>query len=88
MKDKQTAFIGLSIWLVFVFSIMVLTRIVDIEIFFVVGYLGLLVTMKLMTKRFVQPSYVQYFSDLIIIGIAVFAVITVQKTIGNILINT
>jgi len=67
---------------------MVLTRIVDIEIFFVVGYLGLLVTMKLMTKRFVQPSYVQYFSDLIIIGIAVFAVITVQKTIGNILINT
>ena len=37
--------------------------------------------MKLMEQRFVQPAYLQYFWYLIIIGIMIFSVIAVLRTI-------
>ena len=81
MKKKHIASIALASWLTLIIVFMILTQNIDIEVFFVFGFIGLLITMKLMEQRFVQPAYLQYFWYLIIIGIMIFSVIAVLRTI-------
>jgi hypothetical protein len=83
MKKKQIAIIALAGWLILIFILMILSQIVDFEVFFILALIGLLVIMKVMEQKFVQPGYLRNFWYLITIGIIVFGIIAVHKTIKN-----
>ncbi len=78
-QKKQLAIIGLIIWLLLVLFFMILTRTLNIEIFFVLWLLGLLVIVEFIGPSFVQPTYVRYLKNLITAGIIVFGVIVAKK---------
>jgi len=80
MKKKQIIYGALASWLIFIFTLMILIGNVDIEVFFVLGFIGLLITMNLMEKKFSQPDYMKYFWYLTVIGIGIISVIAIQKT--------
>jgi hypothetical protein len=81
MNKKQLGILVLALWLVIIFFLMILVQNVDIEVFFVLALIGLLVIMKLMEQKYIQPGYVLYFRYLIIVGIVIFCIIAVHKTL-------
>jgi hypothetical protein len=83
MLKKQLAVIVLGLWLMLIFFFMILIQNVDIEIFFVFGFIGFLVMLKLMEPNYIQPAYMRYFWYIIIVGIIIFCIIAIDKTIKN-----
>lgn len=81
MKKKQIIYGALASWLILIVTFMILIENVDIEVFFVLGFIGLLITMNLMEKKFSQPEYMKYFWYLTVIGIGIISVIAIQKTL-------
>ncbi len=78
-KKKQFAIIGLILWLLLVLSFMLLARTLNIEIFFVLWLLGLLVIVEFIGPLYVRPSYFRYLKYLIAVGIIGFGAIVAQK---------
>ena len=81
MKKKVLAAIALVVWLVILSIFSLLAYRVDLEIFFVLWLIGLLVIVELMDTRFSLPSYLRYIKYLVAAGIVVFGVIVTQKVL-------
>ena len=81
MKKKVLATVALSIWLVIVSVFMLLAYRIDIEIFFVLWLIGLLVIVELMDTRFSVPPYLRYIKYIVAAGIVLFGGIVVQKVL-------
>ena len=81
MKKKQIIYGALASWLILIFTFMILIGNVDIEVFFVLGFIGLLIAMNSIEKKFAQPEYMKYFWYLTVIGIGIISVIAIQKTL-------
>ncbi len=81
MKKKNLAAIVLSAWLVIVCTFMLLAWRVDIEIFFVLWLIGILIVVELMDTRFSLPPYLRYIKYLIAAGILLFGGIVTQKVL-------
>lgn len=81
MKKKNLAAVVLSVWLVIIGTFMLLAWRVDIEIFFVLWLIGILVVAELMDTRFSLPSYLRYIRYLIAAGIIIFGAIVAQKVL-------
>lgn len=79
MNRKQVAAITLSVWLTIVITGMLLIRRFDLEIFFVLALLGVMVLAELTWHKYVQPQYQRYLGYLIWAGIVVFAAIAATK---------
>jgi hypothetical protein len=79
MRKQQIALIALGLWLTLVSGVMILMHQVDLEIFFVLSLIGILVIMQLLEQKFAQPSYLRYIRYLIAAGIVIFGVIVVHK---------
>jgi uncharacterized membrane protein YwaF len=79
MKKKILAAIALSAWLVIVSSFMLLARHIDIEIFFVLWLIGILVIVELADSRFSLPPYLRYIKYMIAAGIVIFGGIVITK---------
>ena len=58
---------------------MLLVQRVDLEIFFVLMLIGILVIAELMKYQYVQPGYLRYLGYFIGAGIVVFVIIIVTK---------
>jgi hypothetical protein len=84
MRKQQAAIIALGAWLILIAISMVLVQIIEIEVFFVFVFIGMLVITKFMEPKYIQPHYLRYFWILIVIGIVIFCLIAVQKTLQNI----
>ena len=56
MNKKQIAAITLTLWLTIVFIFMLLLQRFDLEIFFVLTLIGILVIAELIKQQYVQPS--------------------------------
>jgi hypothetical protein len=78
-QKKQLAIIGIILWLLLVLFFMILSQTLNIEIFFVLWLLGLLVIVEFIGPSFVRPSYIRYLQYLITAGIIVFGVIVAEK---------
>ncbi len=76
---KYYATAVLAAWLILVAFLMVLNRILDLEVFFVLSLIGLLVIAVLIDGAFSRPRYMRYLSYLIVAGVALFAYIVIQK---------
>ena len=81
MKKKVLAAIAIAIWLVVICMFMLLARSVDLEIFFVLWLIGLLVIVELMDTRFSLPPYMRYLKYVIAAGIVLFGGIVIQKVL-------
>ncbi len=79
MKKKILAVIVIAIWLIIISIFMILAYRVDLEIFFVIWLIGLLVIIELMDTRFSQPPYMRYLKYFIATGIILFGGIVIRK---------
>ncbi|NLZ30969.1 MAG: hypothetical protein GX885_09560, partial [Methanomicrobiales archaeon] len=70
---KYYATAVLVAWLILVAFFMVLNRTLDLEVFFVLSLIGLLVIAVLIDGAFSRPRYMRYLSYLIVAGVALFA---------------
>jgi hypothetical protein len=83
MIKKHVAIIALGIWLLLMFFFMIWTQNVDITVFFVFGFIGFLIVLKIVEPKFVHPAYMQYFWYFVIAGIGIVAVIAFSNTLKN-----
>lgn len=79
MKKKILAGVILAIWLVIISIFMLLARSIDLEIFFVLWLIGLLVMVELMDTHFSLPPYMRYLKYIVAAGIVLFGGIVIQK---------
>ena len=79
MNRKEAASLALVIWLTVVAVFMLLLQRFDLEIFFVLSLIGILVIVELMQYRYVRPGYQRPLHILIMAGIVVFGLIVVKK---------
>ena len=81
MRKKDLAAIVIAIWLVIISCFMLLAYRIDLEIFFVLWLIGLLVIVELMDTRFTLPPYLRYIKYLVAVGIILFGAIVTQKVL-------
>jgi hypothetical protein len=81
MRKKDLAAIVIAIWLVIISCFMLLAYRIDLEIFFVLWLIGLLVIVELMDTRFTLPPYLRYIKYLVAVGIVLFGAIVTQKVL-------
>jgi len=79
MRKQQIAIIALALWLTIVFLFMLLMQRVDLEIFFVLSLIGMLVIVQIMQSYYVQPGYLKYIRYFLAAGIVIFGVIVALK---------
>jgi hypothetical protein len=81
MKKKDLAAIILVTWLVVISVFSLLAYRIDLEIFFVLWLIGILVIVELMDTRFSLPAYLRYIKYLVAAGIVLFGGIVTQKVL-------
>jgi len=81
MKKKVLSAIALFIWLVIISVFSLLAYRIDLEIFFVLWLIGILVIVELMDTRFSLPRYHRYIKYLVAAGIILFGCIVAQKVL-------
>ena len=81
MKKKVLSAIALFIWVVIVSVFSLLAYRIDLEIFFVLWLIGILVIVEMMDTRFSLPSYLRYIKYLVAAGIVLFGGIVTQKVL-------
>jgi hypothetical protein len=81
MKKKDLAAIILVIWLVVISIFSLLAYRIDLEIFFVLWLIGILVIVELMDTRFSLPAHLRYIKYLVAAGIVLFGGIVTQKVL-------
>ena len=81
MKKKNLAIIVIAIWLVILSIFMLLASRVDLEIFFVLWLIGLLVIVELMDTRFSLPPHMMYIKYVVAAGILLFGGIVAGKVL-------
>ena len=81
MKKKILAVIILSIWLTIICLFMILANRIDLEIFFVLWLIGLLVIVELIDTRFALPPRMRYLKYVVAAGIILFGGIVAGKVL-------
>jgi hypothetical protein len=81
MKKKILAVMLIAVWLIIICIFMLLARRIDLEIFFVLWLIGLLVIVELMDTRFSLPPYMRYLKYVIAAGILLFGGIVTGKVL-------
>lgn len=81
MRKQQIAIIAFAMWLTLIAVFMLLMQRIDLEIFFILGLVGVLLVMQLLEPSFVQPGYLKYIRYLIAAGIVIFGAIVALKVI-------
>ena len=81
MKKKVLAVIVAAIWLMIISIFMLLAYRIDLEIFFVLWLIGLLVIVELMDTRFSLPPYMRYLKYVVAAGILLFGWIVAVKVL-------
>jgi phosphatidylserine synthase len=79
MKKKIVAAIVLTSWLVLVTIFMLLAESFDLEIFFVLWLIGILIVTELLDAASVHPGSMRYVHIQIAAGVIVFGAIVLQK---------
>jgi hypothetical protein len=81
MRKKNLAAIVIAAWLIIISIFMLLAWRIDVEIFFVLWLIGILVVVELMDTRFSLPPYLRYIKYLIAAGIVLFGGIVTLKVL-------
>ena len=76
---KYYALAALVAWLIIVAFFMIMNRTLDLEVYFVLALIGLLVVAVMIDGAFARPRYMRYIGYLIAVGVAIFAYIVAEK---------
>jgi hypothetical protein len=76
---RARAAIALIVWIFIVLFFMILALQINLEIFFVLWLIGLLVLTELTDTRYTLPLYLKYVRYLIAGGVVIFGVIVARK---------
>jgi hypothetical protein len=79
MRKQLIAIIALALWLFIIAVSMLLSNRIDLELFFILCFVGVLVIMQFIEPSYVKPKYLRYIRYLIVVGIVIFGVIIAQK---------
>jgi hypothetical protein len=83
MSTKQRIpVIVLIIWFVVIAAFMLLNQALDLEVFFVLALIGLLVIVELIDTATVQPRDLRRIKYVIAVGVLLFGYIVVNKIMG------
>lgn len=85
MKKKIWALLILSIWTFVILIVMLMRQYINLEIFFILWLIGLLITMELIKTRNIQNLYLKKIKVIAIVGIIIFSLIFLKKLL--VLIN-
>lgn len=79
MMKKHMAISALAAWVVLVIGFMVLARTLDLEIFFVLWLIGILIIVELVSDHAATPRYLGALKMVIAAGVILFGVIVARK---------
>jgi hypothetical protein len=79
MRKEQIAIIAFAAWLTLIAIFMVLAQSVNLEIFFVLSLIGLLIIIELTGPKYVRPRSLWNIWYILAAGIAIFGAIVVLK---------
>jgi len=77
----RLAYIALVAWLIIVMFFMIIAWNINLEIFFVLWLIGLLVIVEMVDPAFIQPQYMRYIKYLVAAGMVIFGAIMAQKVL-------
>ena len=80
-NKKHIASIVLAFWLLIIDVYMLLIKRFDFEIFFVLGFIGILVIVEILEPRYVKPGIIRHKNFLIAAGIVFFGAIIIQAVL-------
>lgn len=78
---KDLAAIALAVWLFCVIFFMVLAQQLNLEIFFVLWLIGLLVVTELTEPVYITPPHLRYRRGIIAAGVIIFGIIVAHKVL-------
>ena len=79
MMKKHLAISALAAWVVLVTGFMILARTMDLEIFFVLWLIGILIIVELVSDQMATPRYLGVLKLVIASGVILFGVIVARK---------
>lgn len=79
MRKKELAFLGQMVWLVLVICFMLLAGTLDLEIFFVLWLIGILVIAELASDSSAHAGYMRHLRYIIACGVVIFGIIVAIK---------
>lgn len=79
MMKKHMAISALAAWVILVIGFMVLARTLDLEIFFVLWLIGILIIVELVSDHVATPRYLRALKMVIAAGVILFGVIVARK---------
>ena len=81
MRKKQLAILTICSWLFIITAFMIAAQRFDLEIFFVLWLIGILVIVELTDTRYFQTSHLKKLKYIIAVGILIFGYIVVEKVL-------
>ena len=81
MRKEQIAIITFTGWLTVITVFMLVAQSVNLEIFFVLSFIGFLIIVELITPKYIRPGYLRYFQYIRAAGIVIFGVIVALKVL-------
>ena len=81
IRARETIVIALVIWSLVVASFMLLNRALDLEVYFVLALIGLLVLVELMDTSTIQPGPLRRVKYVVAAGVLVFGWIVVNRVL-------
>jgi hypothetical protein len=79
MIKEEIAIIAIAVWLTLISIFMLLSKSVNLEIFFVLSLIGFLIIAELISPKYIRPGYLRYIQDILTAGIAIFVLIALKK---------
>jgi membrane protein implicated in regulation of membrane protease activity len=79
MRKKYLGLCTLAIWLFLVLAFMILARTVDMEVFFVLWLIGILIIVELVSDLSATPRYLRVVRMVIAAGVVLFGFIVARK---------
>ncbi|PKL59801.1 MAG: hypothetical protein CVV33_05970 [Methanomicrobiales archaeon HGW-Methanomicrobiales-4] len=81
MTKKQIAIVTICSWLFIITAFMLAAQRFDLEIFFVLWLIGILIVVELTETRYFQTPHLKKIKYIIAIGILIFGFIVVEKVL-------
>ena len=79
MRKEQMAIIAFTVWLTVITVFMLVAQSVNLEIFFVLSFIGFFIIVELITPKYVRPGYLRYIQYILVAGMILFVVIVTLK---------
>ncbi|MCQ8893783.1 MAG: hypothetical protein NQU46_04035 [Methanolinea sp.] len=79
MRKKHLAVCMLAAWALLVIGFMILARRLDLEVYFVLWLIGILIVVELASDHFATPPYLRAQKYIIAAGVLLFGAIVARK---------